>query len=140
MTNQDKLTTRKNILNGLEHLRKSCNKSHEIFTEGGCFRLALMLDSFFGGDLYYDSSHCIFCKDDWCYDITGEVLKENHTKLETYGANQLSRIFQLQNHQPDSLCLNVNEIRLLTNPEYSEPDEYMELFSKLNRFANPNDN
>lgn len=78
-------------------IRDSFPKSVEVYTRGSCVRFAQILKTVYPeGQILYNVCHAIFEYKGKYYDITGEVQKENHTPLESYGEEHVKRILELK--------------------------------------------
>lgn len=76
----------KNIVKFLDELRDASDDMYEVFTEGSCFRLYLILKTIFPQAKPYWSEvqgHAITKIDGKYYDIGGE-LKEEYVKMKDY--------------------------------------------------------
>lgn len=84
------------ILSFIELIRDSFEGSVEVYTNGSCFRFALILSKMFpGGKILEDGDHAIYEKGKHCFDITGEVEKGSH--VEIFQNNNYSQVFKLFN-------------------------------------------
>lgn len=87
------MTKHEEILILLARIRQSHPRMVNIFTQGSCFYLYLILKHIYPEAIYYDNlDHVITMIDDRYYDITGEVLpREGYLPLdeEFYGAGVL---------------------------------------------------
>jgi len=73
------LQQHKTILLFLERLRNSAPKITEIFKEGSCFNLYLILSTHYPQSTpYYNSDHIITKINNHYYDIEGEVKNTKH--------------------------------------------------------------
>lgn len=74
------------INNFLTELRESAEAQYNIFTQGSCFRLYLILKTIFPkAEPYWSDmdNHCIIKIDDKFYDIGGEINK-NYVDSQNY--------------------------------------------------------
>jgi hypothetical protein len=84
------------ILSFIELIRDSFDGSVEVYTNGSCFRFALILSKMFpGGKILEDGDHAIYKKGKYCFDITGEV--EKGSRVEIFQNNNYSQVFKLFN-------------------------------------------
>ena len=84
-----------NILNIIRRIRESFSSSVEVYTRGSCVKFSMILQEIFPqGEIYYNEDHSIFELNGSFYDITGEVLKTNHTPLKE---RKLVKAYDLMN-------------------------------------------
>ena len=75
------------ILKTIELIRDSFSNSVNVYTNGSCVKLAMILKHLYPeGDIYYDVDHAIFKYDNNYYDINGFAQKnDGHIPLMEYG-------------------------------------------------------
>jgi hypothetical protein len=75
------------ILKVIDRIRDSFEGAAEVYTNGSCVKLAMiLLEIFPQGKILYDGNHAIFEHGDCCYDINGIAEKtEDHFSLREYG-------------------------------------------------------
>lgn len=70
------------VLRFLSQLRETVPEAERIFTEGGCYRLFLLLRTIWtDAEPLYDGNHVITRIDGKCYDITGRVFSKAHVSM-----------------------------------------------------------
>lgn len=85
------------ILKLIERIRTSFDDSVEVYTKGSCVKFCMILKEVYpSGKIMYDSNHAIFEYEGRCYDITGEVKKENHIPIEDYGVLMMYDLMNLK--------------------------------------------
>jgi hypothetical protein len=83
----------------IQTIRDSFIGSQQVYTEGSCYHLYLILKTVFPDALpYYDGYHVVTKIGDKYYDITGEVGKDSSMSLlETAPQYQLKAPFNIYN-------------------------------------------
>lgn len=86
------------ILNLIRVIRESFPQSVEVYTQGSCFRFALILKTVYPeGDIYWNEDHATFFLGGHFYDITGEIAPENRgEKIENWGILHIEKILKLR--------------------------------------------
>lgn len=83
------------ILFFISLIRDSVPNAVEVYTQGNCGVFALILLDRFGGEIYYNNSHCVLHYNGSFYDITGDVTNEyreaNMIPLTEFGISELVR-------------------------------------------------
>ncbi len=79
------MITKKQILTFITTIRESFTGSDIVYTKGSCYQFYKVLKIVFPtAEAYYDSNHVITKIGKYYYDITGEVKKHRHLKVDIH--------------------------------------------------------